>query len=68
LLLIQAAVSAAACLQDFSGFRVVADIGGGYGRLLEDIMDTDPGAPSNIPLRIGTKSLGTLDLCPGREE
>jgi hypothetical protein len=31
-------------LQDFSAFRVVADIGGGYGRLLEDIMDTYPGA------------------------
>jgi hypothetical protein len=31
-------------LQDFSGFRVVADIGGGYGRLLQDIIDTYPGA------------------------
>lgn len=32
-----------ACAQDFSSYRVVADIGGGYGRLLMDIMDTYPG-------------------------
>lgn len=49
-------------LQDFGGFRVVADIGGGYGRLLEDIMDTYPGVPRVQDLGLNVKTL-TLNPC-----
>jgi hypothetical protein len=31
------------CVQDFSGHVVVADIGGGYGELLMEIMALTPG-------------------------
>lgn len=30
------------CLQDFSGCQVVADIGGGYGELVMEIMELAP--------------------------
>lgn len=44
-------------LQDFSSYRVVADLGGGYGRLLMDIMDAYSGQPP--PLSYAYTS------CPG---
>lgn len=51
-------------LQDFSSYRVVADLGGGYGRLLMDIMGAYSGQP---PPLICTHILSWSTVCcPGR--
>ncbi|WIA16181.1 hypothetical protein OEZ85_012895 [Tetradesmus obliquus] len=51
-------------LHDFSGYRVVADIGGGYGRLLMDIMDAHPGVQEGIVFEMPS----VVDMVPEAPE